>query len=101
MEIEFETKKEGWVKFMRIPCKSGFIDRWVGDLADNPNNKCRSQQNLNSFSTYFRLNGKGKWISQRDFKKSVIGEISSNQDKSTAEEIWNNCMGEAKDEDNF
>lgn len=94
IKVKSETKKEGWVQFMRIPCKKGFIDRWMGDVADNPNNEKRSQQHLNTITTYFRLNGKGKWASQRDFKKSVSMEIGLNIKNSTAEEIWYDCLGE-------
>jgi len=93
MSKEMATPKmeqEGWVVFHRTQCKSGFIDRWMGDCINNPNNKNESQLQLNAFSTYFRLNGKGKWIHHREFNKSVY-EMLLDKDSLTAEEIWNNC----------
>ena len=94
IKVDGERKKEGWVEFLSIPCKKGFIDRWMGDIADDPNHKSKSQQHLNTSVTYFRLNGKGKWLSQRDFRKSVSMEIGLDKDNSTAEEIWYDCLGE-------
>lgn len=87
-KIAGEIKKEGWVQFQRIPCKNGFIDRWMGDMANNPNNKSKSAQNLNASTTYFRLNGTGQWMNHRDFINSMSMEIGSNHDKETAEKIW-------------
>ena len=51
--------QEGWVEFVRIPCKEGFIDVWHGDCAKNPNEAEKSRFNLNAFAKYFRLNGSG------------------------------------------
>ena len=44
---------EGWVKFNRIQCKEGYIDRWIGDCINNPNSISKSQLQLNSFAEYF------------------------------------------------
>ena len=38
MEQVVEQLEEGWVKFTRIHCKEGYIDRWMGDCINNPNN---------------------------------------------------------------
>lgn len=92
IKVKSESKKEGWVQFSRIPCKTGFIDRWMGDVADNPNNKSKSPQHLNAFASYYRLNGEGMWMPQRNFKKLVSMAIG-NQDNFTAEEIWRDCLG--------
>lgn len=85
-----EKLKEGWVVFGRTQCKVGFIDQWLGDIANNPNYATKSQQQLNSFAIFFRLNGSGKWISHREFNK-LNAEIILEKDRLTAEEIWNNC----------
>lgn len=89
--MEREKIQEGWVVFGRTKCKSGFIDQWLGDVADNPNNEKKSQQQLNSFAMFYRLNGEGKWVSQREFKKGVNAELICEQYNLTAEEIWNSC----------
>lgn len=54
--------KEGWIDFQRIQCREGFIDRWIGDMADNPNLPTKNKWCLNAFVTYYRLNGTGEWI---------------------------------------
>lgn len=57
-----ETLSEKWFTFRRIPCKEGSIDMWQGDQANDPNRDEKSQYNLNSGSTMFRLNGEGQWV---------------------------------------
>ena len=78
--------QEGWVKFTRTECKEGFIDVWTGDCADNPNNKHKNRWNLNSFKTYMRLNGEGKWIEPD--RRAVKSFILDFKDFLTAEEIF-------------
>ena len=85
-------EKEGWVEFLRHECKSGFIDQWLGDVANNPNNETESKWQLNSFALFYRLNGQGKWISQRDFSKGLNAEIILTQHNLSAQEIWNDCL---------
>lgn len=84
-----EKNKEGWVEFGRTQCKSGFIDQWLGDVADNPNNANKFRWQLNSFAIFYRLNGAGEWISHREFKKGLNVEIIMERYNLTAEEIWN------------
>lgn len=52
-----ERKSEEWVDFTRYYCKEGYIDRWLGDSINNPNNPKEHQMCLNSVAEYFRLNG--------------------------------------------
>lgn len=88
--IELENLEEGWVKFRRIPFKEGFIDKWMGDCINNPNNQYMSNMQLNSTASYYRLNGKGLWINRHDFNKSIIG--ITNWIEFTAEEVWNEFL---------
>ena len=82
---------EGWVKFLRNYCKEGFIDVWIGDSIDNPNNENESQEKLNSNSRAYRLNGIGKWKTDFSYseKHSLDGFINIMRDNCSAEEIWN------------
>lgn len=81
------THTEGWVKFSRYQCKEGFIDRWMGDVADNPNLPNKSTVALNAFSQWFRLNGKGAWVSARDLNPAYMAIINHCCDD-TSEGIW-------------
>ena len=88
--IEIEDLQEGWVDFKRIHFAEGFIDRWVGDCINNPNNQYRSNMQLNSGATYIRLNGEGLWFNMREFNKSIIHMI--NYREFTAEEVWSDFL---------
>jgi len=88
-----EFLEEGWVKFTRFHCKSGYIDRWLGDCIDNPNNFKQSTVCLNSIAQYFRLNS-GTWISDRELGRSRIFPLLDERDQFTAEEIWNKLKDE-------
>lgn len=46
---------DGWVKYRKVPYKDGIVDVWVGDCADNPNNKEKSKISLNGSVTYIRF----------------------------------------------
>ena len=86
--INPEQLQEGWVKFSRIPCVEGCIDVWYGDCAHNPNSEIKPQWNLNSFRTYVRLNGKGKWFSN-DYRRGLKSFTMEMGEVSTSQEIWN------------
>jgi hypothetical protein len=89
--MKSETIKEKWYSFQRKYCKTGFIDIWVGDYADNPNNPTKMNYNLNSFSKAYRLNGKGEWKYDLPFgkKQELEGLLNIMRDSCSSEEIWN------------
>jgi hypothetical protein len=80
-----------WVKFRTIQCGTGSIDVWTGDCINNPNNTTKNKMQLNSVTQYFRLNGKGDWISYREFDGNLISWITVNPTES-AEDIWNAAL---------
>lgn len=86
-----ERLQESWFTFSRMWTKSGFIDRWVGDMANNPNRKEQSLYSLNAFSEYFRLNGKGEWL-HRDSFKDLHNAVITLREMQTAEEIWDSNL---------
>ena len=77
---------EGWVKFNRIPCKEGYIDRWIGDCINNPNSVSKSQLQLNSFAEYYRL--EGEWMPKHEFDRLFYHQILELRNQFTAQEIW-------------
>jgi len=79
--------KEGWVEFTRFKCKEGFIDCWTGDLINNPNNYKKSTWCVNSMSTYYRFNEKGKWISSNEFKDNFMDILMKTKNILTANEL--------------
>jgi len=83
-----ENLQEGWATFRRIHTKSGFIDVWTGDAAQNPNYSKRTY-NLNSFATFIRLNGEKYWTNEGEFKeRNVVSKINQFKDLFSAVEIW-------------
>jgi hypothetical protein len=80
---------EGWVKFVRIKCKKGCIDKWTGDCINDPNNETKNNLNLNSMDWYYRLNGTGKWINKREFKEDLQVWALNLCDTESAIDIWN------------
>ena len=87
-----ERKTEGWVEFTRIPCKKGFIDYWMGDCINNPNNDKKSHLGLNAVTSYYRLNGKGVWVKSGVIKHMMkILELLSHE--KSAKEIWDIGLG--------
>ena len=89
--------KEGWVEFQRIPCKIGFRDKWTGDSGSNPNNPKAANFNLNAFSTWFRLNGKGKWINKNQFQFDFYNTLIFERGLYNAEDLWENYIKEEND----
>jgi hypothetical protein len=86
--MEKKQNSEGWVKFARRHfADGGTIDRWVGDCINDPNRPTQSNLQLNTFATYYRLNG-GTWINDRDlFKMGVHWSMTD----LPAAMIWENC----------
>lgn len=87
-----ETIKENWYSFNRYYCKEGYIDSWIGDSANSPNEQEKKNYQLNSTITMYRLNGKGQWYS-RNFLKSIFNSIMSIEcELFSATEIWHNAL---------
>ena len=74
---ETEHLQDDWVKFRRHYCLDGFIDFWQGDCASDPNRKEKNNVNLNSFTSYCRLNGKGDWLNEQSFGYKNLGATIS------------------------
>src|SRR3972149_5088906 len=85
-----EHLKESWVEFIRIYCKEGFLDRWVGDSINNPNLSHAKPFNINAIVTYWRLNGTSPWF--REMNKDFTGTVFLMADDHTSEKIWQNHM---------
>ena len=83
-----KTTEENGLVFWRHPCKEGFIDRWMGDAAHDPN-KPKPNYVVNSFRTAFRLNGEGEWESKKSYPESFFSYLLNHCEAMTAEEIWN------------
>ena len=71
--------------------KEGYIDRWTGDSINDPNRESKHQMRLNSFASYFRLNGKGDWLSRREFV-DIISSLTITAETKTSDEIWNESL---------
>ncbi len=91
MALKQEILEEGWVKFTRWHCKEGYLDRWMGDCINNPNNPKKSQWQLNSFASYWRCNS-GEWISDRDLGRSEVFALLQMGEEFTAKEIWDELL---------
>ena len=87
--INVEWIKEGWVVFRRIHCKEGFIDCWIGDQINNPNNPKMSQYQVNSFTSFFRLNGETEWVSKNSFDNGFPNFIVKNSENFDSTFLWN------------
>ena len=85
-----KTTEENGVIFYRHHCKEGFIDRWMGDASQDPNQPLKKVDfQLNSYRVMFRLNGKGEWESRGNWKHGFTNYLLDNCETKTAEEIWN------------
>lgn len=86
--MESESITEGWVKFTRRHFAEGYIDRYMGDQMDNPNNKSKSQLSINALSTWYRVSGSSEWVNSRSlFKMAEHWQMTD----LPAEMIWDNC----------
>ena len=84
--------QEKWYTLRRYHCKEGFIDYWQGDSADHPDNEKKSGYNLNSTSSYYRLNGEGKWISRRDARGMFERLTPEAINLFSSHEIWMDAL---------
>ncbi len=81
-----------WVKFRTIEhAGGGSVDVWRGDCINNPNNPQIQRLQLNSFATYYRLNGEGLWVDSRDFDGDLLVWLKTNQDEK-AGDIWKTAL---------
>lgn len=83
-----KDEKNAWVEFVRFPFVEGYIDIWMGDCAQNPNNPQRVGYSLNSFATYYRLSGTDEWLRSTCFSPFFRGNIIAYRETMTAAEIW-------------
>jgi len=86
--IQEPRSESGTIEFLRIHCKEGFIDYWMGDCTHYPSYPTTSRQQVNSIISSFRLNG-GEWVDGREMRgTSLLGILPTYKDLFTAEEIW-------------
>ena len=95
--VTTEYLQEGWVKFTRVPCTEGCIDVWYGDCAHDPNRETEPHWCLNSFRTYIRLNGEGKWFSN-DYRRGMKSFAMEMGEVATSQEIWDEISKFNEDE---
>lgn len=86
-----EKLSEGWVDFYRYHCKEGFIDRWMGDCINDPNNPTKHNMQLNTVASYWRCDG-GKWVSDREIGRNEMFPLLQMGEVFTAQEIWNELL---------
>lgn len=86
--------QEGWVEFRRIDCKEGFVDHFISDSACNPNILKKPTYHVNTYETYFRLNGKGKWINKHFFKYGFWSVVVNEPLEHNAEMLWEDYLKE-------
>jgi len=87
--MKTEYLKERWFTFQRFYFKSGYIDRWMGDLADDPNRPVPSNINFNASASYLRLSGTSIWVNIRelpnDIKLHYLLKFANDYD---ARDVW-------------
>ena len=83
--------KEKWFTHIRFYCKEGVIDRWMGDAINNPNNDTKSNMQLNSVATFWRLNGVGEWIHNTEIRQ-IYSLLVQFKDIATSDEIWQSAL---------
>jgi len=91
MPFKSEQLEEGWVKFTRIYCKVGWLDRWMGDSINNPNNSTKSNLQVNSIACYWRCNN-NEWVHDREIGRSKIHTLIDMAEEFTAKEIWDELL---------
>ena len=91
MALKREKLKEGWVEYTRSHCKTGHIDRWMGDCINDPNNNTNHNLQLNSMVTYWRCNN-GKWIHGGEIGGSKVIPLLEYGTEFTAQEIWDELI---------
>ena len=87
--MKTEQLQEGWIKFTRWYCKEGYLDRWIGDSINNPNNENQHQMCLNSMVSYWRCGG--EWVNSKELSKNILSLLDLREDF-TAKEIWDEVI---------
>jgi hypothetical protein len=82
-----EELTEGWVKFTRLYCTEGYIDKWRGDSINDPNRTFKHKMCVNSTSTYWRCND-SEWVHDGEIRVSSIDHLIDVIGLFTAVEIW-------------
>lgn len=83
-----ERIKYNWTTIARTYFKEGYIDQWMGDQADHPENEKQSSICLNAFSTLYRLNN-GDWYSLH-YQSKAHKALQKNH--LTAREAWGSVL---------
>lgn len=87
MEIKkTEILQEGWLHFRRLHCREGFIDIWSGDEVEDPNQDTQSEDSGFYITSWYRLNGEGKWFNKKEFF-DILSCLELGTEKS-AQDIW-------------
>jgi len=87
--MKTEYLKERWFTFERFYFKSGYIDRWMGDLSDDPNRPVPSNINFNASASYIRLSGTSIWVNTRELPNKIkINELLRFADEYDARDVW-------------
>ena len=89
---------ENWIEFRRVQCKNGFIDHYIGDTYHNPNLSSKPHMQVNSFSTWFRLNGIGKWLHSSCFEYCFWNTIVFKGSELDITKFWNDSLINTEDE---
>lgn len=87
MNLEVEQLEEKWYKFLRFHCKEGWVDRWMGDCASNPNDDNKSGVNLNTTATYWRCDN-GEWVNDYNLDRVQLYNLYEFREEFTSKEIW-------------
>ena len=82
-----EWIKTDYITFNRVYCKSGFIDKWMGDCFIDPNHPSKNQLSGNVITTYYRMGG--QWLQKHEFDPHFFHHLLELREEFTAEEIWN------------
>ena len=86
--MKIERLREGWVNFTRFHFKDGYIDKFMGDMADDPNSPNQVKIHFNASSSWIRLN-KNEWVNTRKVEANSFIQSLYFRDEYTAEEVWN------------
>ena len=86
-------QEEGRLKFWRYEFKDeSSIDRFIGDVTDDPNKETEPEYQLNSMAVWYRLNKEGNWINAEEFNKKIYIRIQTRRDDETAIDLWSEML---------
>lgn len=81
---------EKWYSFKRIFLDKGFIDVWIGNSMDDPNEEFASSDMTFFNHVFYRLDGNDPWISSEMFDGMM--DFIRNNDGMTSDEVWNKTL---------